>query len=84
MDETSCALQKSLKAQASIQTSLASSSKHGKSHGGGAALNSKDAISSRVGVRKDGARGTKRGREEVCTPIHPNDAQLLMIEVITG
>jgi hypothetical protein len=84
MDETNCALQQSLKVQAKIQTSLASSSKHGKSHGAGGASNSKEAISSRPGVRKDGTRGTKRGREDVCISTHSKDDQLLMIEPTTG
>ena len=63
LNEENSAIQKSLQAQANPQTSSTSSSKHGKSHGG--VSGSKDASTSRAGVRKDGTRGTKRGREEV-------------------
>jgi mortality factor 4-like protein 1 len=62
LNEENVAVQKALQAQANAaNASAASSSKH-KSGGG-----HKDGSSSKAGLsaRKDGSRGTKRGREEV-------------------
>jgi mortality factor 4-like protein 1 len=64
LNEENVAVQKALQAQASAaNASAASSSKH-KSGGG-----HKDGSASKAGasMRKDGGRGTKRGREEVCS-----------------
>jgi mortality factor 4-like protein 1 len=78
LNEENVALQKGLQAQASAASaSAASSSKH-KSGGG-----HKDGSASRVGAsaRKDGGRGTKRGREEVSVLL---DAAIGLLIVVSA
>ena len=64
LNEENVAVQKALQASANAASASAAASSKSKAGGGGA---NKDGSSSRAGAsgRKDGARGTKRGRDEV-------------------
>ncbi|EGO23073.1 hypothetical protein SERLADRAFT_471761 [Serpula lacrymans var. lacrymans S7.9] len=81
-NETNVALQKALQAQATAVNSSAASSSKNKSHTGGSG-GIKDGSSSRSSGlgRKDGSRGTKRGREEDDSSKRP-DMKLNVPEIL--
>jgi len=86
LNDTNVAIQKTLQAQASAANASAASSS--KSHKAGGAGTGKDTggtgAGARAGARKDGMRGTKRGREEVGLRLIPFFFAFFMLNICTG
>ncbi|KAI3612436.1 chromo domain-containing protein required for cell polarity [Moniliophthora roreri] len=80
-DETNIAKQKALQQQAQAANAASANKSHAKGAGTSRDRENTSTVGTRAGTRKDGARGTKRAREEDET-IRRNEMKLVVPEIL--